>query len=206
MILNKTAQTFSVEQHLCRGRFGWSPCSTLDVCSEAPQQKLLTQRSKNIGRNKERLSSQHPRPESGKQLANPDVKSKLFQIPKHSYVTTSMDRWAPITAPHPCQICLWFYTERPLYSVSAVDSRRGGGEKITRKQEGEVWERQREIIGRLDKLAGHLGISSNSSWHSGLCMSLIGASGWQAVRMSARESSDFSGFHGSLIIIYPCSL
>lgn len=107
MILNKTGQTFSVEQHLCRGRFGWSPCSTLDVCSEAPQQKLLTQRSKNIRRNKERLSSQRPRPESGKQLTNPDVKSKLFQFPKHSYVTTLMDRWAPITAPHPCQICLW---------------------------------------------------------------------------------------------------
>ena len=51
--------------------------------------KLLTQRSNNIRRNKERLSGQQPRPESSKHLTNPDVKGKHHQLPQHSYVTLS---------------------------------------------------------------------------------------------------------------------
>lgn len=76
-----------------QGSFGPFPRSKRDVCSDAAQQRLLTQHSKNIRRNKGRLSSQQPRPESSKQLTNPDVKSKLYQLPKHSYVTTLMGRW-----------------------------------------------------------------------------------------------------------------
>lgn len=81
---------FFPAQHLQHGRLGWSPWSTLDVCSDAVQQKLLTQASENTGRNKERLSSQQPWPESSEHLTNPDVKSKLHQLPKHAYVTLLM--------------------------------------------------------------------------------------------------------------------
>lgn len=92
MRINRPRWTFFSERHPEQGRFGGSPCSTLDVCSDAVQQKLLTQRSKNIRRNKERLSGQQPRPESSKHLTNPDVKSKLHHLPKHSCVTAVMGR------------------------------------------------------------------------------------------------------------------
>lgn len=94
---------FFAAPHLQRSRSGCSPCSTLDVCSDAAQQKLLTQRSKNIGRDKERLSSQQPRPESCKHLTNPDVKSKLHRLPERSYVTASPGQFAHTTGPN-----IWF--------------------------------------------------------------------------------------------------
>lgn len=72
----------------------------LDVCSDATQYKLLTQPSKNIRRNKERLSGQQPQPASSKHLTNPDVKSKLHQLPKQSYVTSLMGQ----------RFCAWPYT------------------------------------------------------------------------------------------------
>lgn len=103
-----------------RGRFGCSPRSTLDVCCDAPQQKLLTQRSKNIRRNKERLSSQ--------QGTNPRAKSKLFQFPKHSYVTALMGRW--LLSP-PCTFvgseCGAKFAER--------SGRLGGGEELQTEME-----------------------------------------------------------------------
>lgn len=41
----------------------------------------------------QRETVQQPWPESSEQFAYPDVKSKLQQLPKHSYVITLMGRW-----------------------------------------------------------------------------------------------------------------
>lgn len=95
-------------QHLEQGRFGRSPWSTVDVYSDAVQLKLLTQASENTRRNKERLSSQQPWPESSKHLTNPDVKSKLHQLPKHAYVTSLMGfcDWPRVSGLAPLPVCV----------------------------------------------------------------------------------------------------
>lgn len=83
----------STRCHLRWAVSGWIPFTTLGVCSDAARQKLLTQRSENIGQNTESLSGRRRWPESSEHLANPDVESKVRQLPERCYVTAPMGRW-----------------------------------------------------------------------------------------------------------------
>lgn len=81
-----------------QGSFWLTSIFHVDVCSDAAWQKLLTRCSENIRQNTRCLSGRRRRrPESSERLTNPDVESKLRQLPERCYVTAPWaDGWTTV--------------------------------------------------------------------------------------------------------------